>query len=92
MIDDARTRDSDVDDSLWLAHAVKRARHERIIFDGIGEAGFNGAAQHSQADAVEGYGRIGGDRRRSVSHPVESNPAIVNLDAPVGMHVPVNGR
>ena len=38
VIDDAGAGDADVDDRLRFADAVKRARHERVVLDRVGEA------------------------------------------------------
>ena len=45
VIDDARTRHANIDHRFRLADAVKRAGHERIVFDRVGEADELGAGQ-----------------------------------------------
>ncbi len=55
---DAGPADADVDDAVGLADAVERARHERVVLDGVAEHDELGAA-----DAVAIGGALGSRAR-----------------------------
>ena len=43
MIHNSRTRDTHINDRFRLTHSMKRARHKRVVFDGVGKTNKLGA-------------------------------------------------